>query len=283
MSKRYLLWRIIGNDIPPRHTSTQSVDNLRFILEHEEAFEDCDKAFLFNRVVNEVKLDEMRGMVLDAGYKYISIPFRPSEFRACKNDPQRRHYLTNVNLARNEALMRRFAYECCLPLDGGCYFHPAGWANLDVQVRINPGRAFFVVPMSRVKTHDEVLAEKPPRCIRETYTLGEAQVCGATEPQIAFCEGSDIMFDDTREYGQCDKAEVLWRLGVPGPWDHWNPRDRREALKRPSEHFGQVLQAGWVFRLPSGNAEADFDNVARGESRKVGVRRLTDAARACSP
>lgn len=35
----FIIVRIIGNDLPPRHSPNQTIDNLRFILEHEPDLE----------------------------------------------------------------------------------------------------------------------------------------------------------------------------------------------------------------------------------------------------
>ena len=47
-----VLYRIIGNDLPPRHESGQSLRNLKFILEHESPLDHCQKIFLVNRMVD---------------------------------------------------------------------------------------------------------------------------------------------------------------------------------------------------------------------------------------
>src|SRR5690606_32334685 len=38
----FVLYRIIGNDLPPRHKRGQAIANLRFILEHEPALAGCE-------------------------------------------------------------------------------------------------------------------------------------------------------------------------------------------------------------------------------------------------
>ena len=48
----FVLYRIIGNDLPPRHERGQSLRSLRFILENEPALEACEKHFVVNRIVD---------------------------------------------------------------------------------------------------------------------------------------------------------------------------------------------------------------------------------------
>ena len=48
----FLLARIIGNDLEPRHRKGQSFDNVLFILDNEPAFEDCEKFWIVNRITD---------------------------------------------------------------------------------------------------------------------------------------------------------------------------------------------------------------------------------------
>ncbi|KAI3629830.1 hypothetical protein MIR68_011265 [Amoeboaphelidium protococcarum] len=48
-----ILYRIIGNDLPPRHDFNQSIKNLQFMLKHEELFPDTQKVFVLNRIVDQ--------------------------------------------------------------------------------------------------------------------------------------------------------------------------------------------------------------------------------------
>ncbi|KAI3629465.1 hypothetical protein MIR68_012480 [Amoeboaphelidium protococcarum] len=48
-----ILYRIIGNDLPPRHDVNQSIKNLQFMLKHEELFPHTQKVFVLNRIVNQ--------------------------------------------------------------------------------------------------------------------------------------------------------------------------------------------------------------------------------------
>ncbi|KAI3644891.1 hypothetical protein MP228_011055 [Amoeboaphelidium protococcarum] len=48
-----ILYRIIGNDLPPRHDVNQSIKNLQFMLKHEELFPDTQKVFVLNRIVDQ--------------------------------------------------------------------------------------------------------------------------------------------------------------------------------------------------------------------------------------
>jgi hypothetical protein len=49
---RFCLYRIVGNDLVPRHAPGQSLANVRFILEHETELEGCEKHWILNRIVD---------------------------------------------------------------------------------------------------------------------------------------------------------------------------------------------------------------------------------------
>jgi len=278
---RYILWRIVGNDLPPRHEPDQALKHLGFILEHEPFLPQCEKRFLFNRVVDAARLEQMADMVRAAGHGVDVLPFKPEEYREQRNDPQRFRYLIPINEARNLCLEKGLptGVEYVLPFDGGCFFHPAGWGSFDAVVRLNPGRPFFVVPMARLGSYEEALDPDLRPSVKEIYRRPNgAQLVGPTEPQVAFGQRADIRFDTNRNYGTVDKAELLWRLGIPGPWDYWEPRVRQQSLQHPSEYSGESMAAGWVARLPSGNPEADGDSLKRGAARAAGVKNLLKRA-----
>ena len=50
--------RVIGNDMPPNTAETQTMDNIRFILEHETFLGDygCCRHWVVNRVYDKVKV-----------------------------------------------------------------------------------------------------------------------------------------------------------------------------------------------------------------------------------
>ncbi|TIV70940.1 MAG: hypothetical protein E5V89_12390, partial [Mesorhizobium sp.] len=52
MKDSFVLVRIIGNDLEPRHRKGQSYDNALFILDNESDFPDCEKVWLVNRITD---------------------------------------------------------------------------------------------------------------------------------------------------------------------------------------------------------------------------------------
>jgi hypothetical protein len=99
------------------------------------------------------------------------------------------------------------------------------------------------------------------------------------ELSLGFSTEADKWFNCDRIYGDVDKAELLWRLGIEGEWDKWNPKLREKVLAEEdgkSRFFGQVPIGGFVCRLPSGGE--DGDNLVRGNARARGLLLLRERA-----
>ena len=47
---KFVLYRIIGNDLYPRHKKGQTIENLQFILENEPELESCEKRWQESRI-----------------------------------------------------------------------------------------------------------------------------------------------------------------------------------------------------------------------------------------
>jgi hypothetical protein len=75
------LFRIIGNDLPPRHSPGQTLSNLKFILDHEPDFEGCEKIWILNRLVDPEKENAIIRLLDIHRRSYIRIPFDWDEYR----------------------------------------------------------------------------------------------------------------------------------------------------------------------------------------------------------
>ena len=52
VTNTFILYRILGNDLPPRHGSRQTLENLRFLLDNEPDFPDLEKRWVVNRIAD---------------------------------------------------------------------------------------------------------------------------------------------------------------------------------------------------------------------------------------
>lgn len=274
----FAIYRIIGNDLPPRHHSGQSLENLRFILEHEAEFPGCEKVFILNRIVDHTQEAAVAGLLDAAGYRYIRIPFVADEYRQLGLDPellprvegylrspavvrdpgaetrllmalhrQRISYVMNVNSARNAALEDgRTRARWIFPWDGNCFLARDGWEQIQRDVERQSENRYFLVPMARMRSNDPLVnGDNVPQCVEE--------------PQVIFRADAGEWFNPSIYYGHRDKVELLWRLGAKGAWssyrdDPWDPP--RPAV---STDAGYVGRTGWVARLYSGRGSLEED------------------------
>ncbi len=288
--KKFALYRILGNDLPPRHSAEQTLDNLRFILEREPVFPDCEKRWVVNRIVDREQESKIMSFLDRHAQKYIHIPFRIEEYAQCRYDidglpkelflhnrntpalPPALHarlfeypfrhknrYAMNNNGARNAALEQgRAMAEWIMPWDGCCFMTGAAWHALLRDMESLCDEKYLIVPMVRVYDNlsllDAAFAPDP-----------------ADEPQIAFHREAQERFDAQLRYGYNPKAELLRRLRVPGPWEKWGKVPWEPQGLKDSSEAGKFRHAGWVARLYSGLPRAKDGDAQRHSHRMGGI------------
>lgn len=272
----FVLLRILGNDLPPRHESGQTVRNLRFTLENEPSLAGCTKVWILNRIVCPRVEAELIGLLERHGRRYDRIPFDADAYRRVgwsfahtsrtgylsgpawdalpEGERQRiyektyefkNHYVMNNNGARNHALtLGRSLARWVLPFDGNCFFTASAWNQLREDVLAQPDLSYFIVPMARVIDNAALL--DPDLAFPVTH-----------EPQVLFRSDAREAFDERFRYGKRPKVELLMRLGVPGVWDFWKGDPLEPKRPDPSPDAGRFAPAGWVARLFSGHPEQE--------------------------
>jgi hypothetical protein len=294
----YLFYRILGNSLPPRHSLRQTLDNLSFILEHEPQLPGCEKRWVLNRIIDPEVEKECIRLITQAGHRFTHFPIDYSgeyatRFLDASGMPRQlnpliapnpttdtrdllvaavewvyRHknlHAININGARNAALSEgREIATWTLPWDGSCYFAIDAWSAFVEATRNNPGAYHVIVPLARVNDHKLVLD-------KNFYPTTFA------EPQIAFRAESTERFDERLRYGSRNKAELLRILGVPGPWQKWNPAPWEKIDDRISAERDRFVVASWVARLPSGAvAGVERNDITRWVARFDGAGEICD-------
>jgi len=272
----FVIYRIIGNDLVPRHAKGQSHANVAFILEHEPAFEACEKRWIINRIVDPDEEAAIIALLEKHHQPYLRIPFDHDEYRQLRWDagglpsPEwifsktydrldpgdkqlvqlhlRRHktlYAMNNNGARNTALADgRSRAKWVLPLDGNCYFTAEGFAALRQHIEAAPWHPYVILSMARIIDNTQLL------------TPGFTPVADE-EPQVVFRSDTGESFDESIPYGRRPKVELLWRLGVRGPWDKYNFHTWDAQRPPYASEAGSFQEVGWVARLASGRADLE--------------------------
>jgi hypothetical protein len=276
-NQTFVLFRILGNDLPPRHDTGQALRNLRFILENEGELPGCEKRWVLNRLVDSNTEHEIIALLEASGLNYLHIPFHHDEYAALPYKQQcsrgslwmsrqrrfrlnlharraRLEYATNINGARNMALQEGHrSADWVLPWDGNCYVTKSAWDHI-IEATAFSTAPYIVIPMTRVSQNSELLGDFAPLYTNE-------------EPQLGFHKSSKARFSPQHLYGRRDKVELLWRLGVPGPWDQWE--DDPWDLPRPATMVDQTdyICAGWVARLSSGRSDLEASTAQAAKAR----------------
>jgi hypothetical protein len=286
-----ILIRALGNALPPRHSTQQTLENLDFILAHEESFPNTTRHWFVNRFVDP----EVERLVLDrlqkANESYTVIPFDLqvydkieyaydripkdqihlppetiegeglTEKEILLTEEQIQHdkilYVININGVRNAMLdygRKHSSAEYILPWDGNCFMTRKAWSSIQSSLAENPLARYFTTPMDRLQEPNEAL-------LSDMYVPNAVE-----EPQIIFHRSARSEFNEKLRYGRRNKVELLLRLGVSGPWDKWPWLDSEKAILDPahaSDAVGDVPVAGWITRLYSGTKAAEVSGTIR--------------------
>lgn len=297
-----VLYRIVGNDLPPRHSVNQTLTNLIFILENEPSFNNVKKIWILNRIVNNELEDTLISLLNQFNRPYIRIPFRWEEYRQVPyyfplNYPPQSYfhsksfyrlspmnkirlidtlyheknlYAMNSNAAKNLALRhgkRRTQAQWFMVFDSNCFLSQNGFADILQALVANGSRVqYFFVPMIRLIDNNDVF---------------RAMTINATEePQTIFRRDSTIEFLETIRYGRGPKLELLALLGaVKRFWRpfEWEPAGRKSLVTFVNNTYPLFQYAGLVFRLYSGyHPDHELLDNARGCSRLCGIYRFLE-------
>jgi hypothetical protein len=275
----FVLFRIIGNDLYPRHKKGQSLVNLQFVLQHEPEFENCEKIWVVNRIISKEEEIALINLLNEHKKSYIHIPFNVEEYKKigwntdCLPNPgylfsqqylglgprqrdrlisalyqNKNNYVMNNNGARNIALREgKSKAKWILPWDGNCFLTKDAWNQIHADVIASPHYKYFAVPMARVLDNKQLLND-------------DFMPQPTEEPQLIFRSDSAEEFNEKFWYGRRPKVELLWRLGIPGKWDTWKDDlwdQTRASLSKEARQFGF---AGWVARMFSGMKTQELDN-----------------------
>ena len=294
---RVILYRILGNDLPPRHSPGQTLANLRELLAHEPPLPGLEKRWLLNRIVDPELEVQLREAIAPSGQRIDAIPFRFEEYRMVWCDlgatPEDRHpwsesfaaldpvaqsrvvdyiarhkncYAMNNNGARNQAIRLGLAdAPWVFPWDGGCLLPAYAWEVLRPLTALEE-LSYLAVPMVRLRGGERPGDQPEVRAVQRD------------EPQLGFSRRARLHFDDALRYGSMPKAMLLRRIGLPGPWQEWQdgtlPWEVTDLESAPDA--GRFLQAGVVFRLGAeGQDERHVDLAALQTLRFDSIRRFT--------
>eukprot|EP01134_Creolimax_fragrantissima_P001034 CFRG1034T1 len=318
-SNEFVLYRSIGNDLPPRHEIGQSYNNVKFILENEPEMPGLTKRWLLNRIFNQTEKARIVKLLESYNQNFVDkdidlmyfeehtkieydnplfarmdhIRYTPpmadhsdierSLYREAIIDNMyqaRNRYVINNNGARNEMLELG-------KKDGFRWILPFDGncfftynAWVEVRNTIQQGGESKYFYVPMERMHDNTELLDPD-------FWPEA----LEEPQLIFRNDSIEKFDEEKtRYGRRPKVDMLLRLAIPGVWDAQvfksNPyyENYSYVISKDIPGNNTVPPASWVARLYSGSAAQEHSTEDSASLRKYarckGVQFICDQAAA---
>jgi hypothetical protein len=277
-----IIIRILGNDISTIHSNTQTYSNLSFTIINEHNFENTDKLYLLNRIIDVHTRDTIIELLNKHSISYIEIPFDYNEFKlipkldnsvknicediliSSKNiNPdtydnlsrglcKHRLYIMNINAARNYCIDfgKTHGYIWTFVLDSNNFFTYEHYNN--IIKNINPDTEYISIPQIRLSdkqyTNDIILSS--PELLDEF---------GVYEHQLAFKNTSMLKFNEQLPYGSANKAEFLNALGVPGQWSRWGLDLRRLDIEQRNFDSTCYQTLSKIIRLSPGTSNNNIN------------------------
>jgi hypothetical protein len=193
MSHEATVWRILGNDMPPRDKPGRRLSILEDMLRNEPEYAGAQKWFLLNRIVDTNLHSTLCAVLTNFGAHYVTVPFDKS---LCSDYETIRLYGININAARNEAIaLGHGIAPWSVILDGDCTFTESNWDLILEAMQAPAHPPYLSIPH-----------------VREGSSI-------QGEPMLAVHRNSTKRFDESISFGDCDKLDLLWRIGhsrVPG-------------------------------------------------------------------
>ncbi|KAF9989606.1 hypothetical protein BGZ75_005746 [Mortierella antarctica] len=299
-----VLYRILGNDLPPRHRPGQTLSNVRFILEHEPEFTNTRKLWVLNRIVDQQAEASIIQLLDHHRQEYIQVPFEEEEY--LKQDfrledfPEpdffssddystfskvaklrvldytyhdKNRYAMNNNGGRNIAIQHgktNVDARWIFAFDGNSFLTPNAMGEIKLAIQqYGESIKYFVVPMARLVDNSQLLKGVDTRPNSKE------------EPQIIFRNDAADVYNPDMRYGRRSKLELLWRLGalergkISKPSVSWEPKERE-----PIPDKADFKTVGWVFRLFSGKRSQEENTrqsaAIRAYNRLLAIQDLID-------
>ncbi|KAF9979925.1 hypothetical protein BGZ65_005796 [Modicella reniformis] len=298
-----VLYRILGNDLPPRHRPGQTLSNVRFILEHEPEFNKTHKLWVLNRIVDPSAEESIIQLLDHHRQEYIRIPFEEQEYLnqdfKLEDFPEpdffssddystfskvaklrvldytyhdKNRYAMNNNGGRNIAIQhgKTEAARWIFAFDGNSFLTKNAMIEIKQAIQSHGDAVkYLVVPMARLVDNSQLLKGVDTRPNSKE------------EPQIIFRNDAEDLYNLDMRYGRRSKLELLWRLGalerskISKPSVSWEPKERDSIPDK-----ADFVTVGWVFRLFSGKRSQEENTrqsaAIRAYNRLLAIQDLID-------
>jgi hypothetical protein len=245
--KKYVLLRVIGNELLPRDSQGSRISTLSFILKNEPA-ELCDKTWVLNHIIDDKYRDSIKNLLTKFNQHFVEIPFSPSEYLKLNNWSDKVRYAIYINQARNYGVkycQKNYPFTFCMDQD--CFFTEqllsSAISRIEEDQDKNTTRKYYGIITKRILNG----------CL-ENIDLVPDQ-----EPMVVFRYDATEYFNEQLCFGQADKVELLKRIGY------------RLLPKDYSVSGSECLTAGYVLHNSYGNALCERNLAVRVKMRKISL------------
>jgi hypothetical protein len=257
----YVLCRIVGNELPPRDEPGSKTRVFHHIFNNEFLDPGVGRIWILNRLLDREFRRMIERPIVEAGEPNVILEVDwPLYYSSAFVRKAKLNAVIGINQARNEAFKKarkkaRFSFI----LDGDCYFNESLWKQtiheLEADQRVHPDRKYYAIPMVRVQK-DQL----------ENADLGQLPV---DEPQLAIRSDATELFDESKPFGQNDKAYFLRKLGL---------RERDDGSWYALNSEGPCAIVGRVIHLSVGTEELEKDHylrwLARSDATEALIRKV---------
>eukprot|EP00897_Mesotaenium_endlicherianum_P010689 jgi/Mesen1/9649/ME000671S09016 len=221
---RFILYRLIGNNMPPLQCPSQLLWNTQYAVAHEPELAGCRKRWVLNQVMNATERALLLDTLLDrGGCQLDDIIVRRLNISAVAAHPRDKwlEMVTAQNEARNQAIEDgiRAGATWILPFDGNHFITTEAWAAIvrsadEADARgfkyfkaRQPGPCNCQVPVHRLHRQQDVSWVNAGSTFRDIKKHAPIMI----ESQLAFHRDSTERFQTGMVYGQQNKLELLSR------------------------------------------------------------------------
>ena len=290
--QKYLIIRMLGNDLVGLHHPQQTIENLKFTLEHESDFPHTDKVFVLNRIFDMDKQKKIINLLKKYKQKFVIIPFEYEAFKKINNnlDLDKIGKFFESKKVRDEIkksirpeeivqdlslkskivpkylqLLKPYILYICNNNNCRNFCIDYGKRHKYQWTFVCDSNSFFTDKYYKQildkigKARDYIIIPQirldDGNLENETVLEDDSRIdkLPLQEPQIGFHRTSTARFNPKIPYGSSPKAELLRILKVPGMWQTWDAVPRQRKIKDRKPIQSNYVVLSKVIRLTSRN------------------------------
>lgn len=241
-----VIFRIIGNENPPRDNIGQRLRVLEYILKEEPTFDSVEKWYILNRLQNIQYRRAVCELLDRYNAKYITIPLDRNSVISAPDYATKVCAAVGINHARNIAIEHgRWLANYVVVLDGDCMFDKEGWDAVAERM-VDNTHQYISIPHVRTSID------------RITVTGKQA------EPMVAVRSDAVFRFDESIPFGKGDKLKFLYQLG----------HDQTPGSGHCGVEGDMTVLTGYVLHLATGNEQIEESTKVRIEARDESMVKL---------